>query len=164
MQNIRLSNCEYFPDVVNAIFRRIPGKVEAENFGHKGFGLSYFVKDTSQYSKFYRSSEFVSIDTFSVHRDSRVSEQSIYLEEDEWIVYEINSLNSIDLNGTVKIKTANEPAKFLLELNGQVKELDLLDENWVIKNLDSLNFKQGINKLKLVVKRGSINMDWFLFK
>ena len=36
LQNIRLENCVMHPDVVNAIFRRVPGRVEAENYGHEG--------------------------------------------------------------------------------------------------------------------------------
>jgi endoglucanase len=53
LENIKLENCKFFPDVVNAIFRRVPGKVEAENYGHDGAGTSYFVKDTGQKSKFF---------------------------------------------------------------------------------------------------------------
>ena len=40
LQNIRLENCVFFPDVVNAIFRRVPGTVEAENYGHEGLNVS----------------------------------------------------------------------------------------------------------------------------
>ncbi len=45
LQNIRLENCIFFPDVVNALFHRVPGKVEAENYGHEGLNHSYFVKE-----------------------------------------------------------------------------------------------------------------------
>lgn len=45
--NIRLENCVFFPDVVNAMFRRAPGRIEAENYGHDGPNQSYFVKDAA---------------------------------------------------------------------------------------------------------------------
>ena len=34
--NIRLENCVFFPDVVNAMLRRAPGRIEGENFGRTG--------------------------------------------------------------------------------------------------------------------------------
>ncbi len=36
IENIKLENCVYFPDLVNAMFRCVPGKVEAEDYGHGG--------------------------------------------------------------------------------------------------------------------------------
>ena len=42
-QNIKIENCDYFEDVCNAINTRIPGKIEAENFGFEGYKKSYFV-------------------------------------------------------------------------------------------------------------------------
>ena len=62
LQNIRLENCVMHPDVVNAIFRRVPGRVEAENYGHEGLNHSYFVKDATQPSKLYRPSEPVPVE------------------------------------------------------------------------------------------------------
>ncbi|MBL0155217.1 MAG: cellulase family glycosylhydrolase [Chitinophagaceae bacterium] len=34
LENIKIENCDYFGDVCNAILTRIPGKIEAENYGH----------------------------------------------------------------------------------------------------------------------------------
>ena len=45
IENIKLANCVYFPDVVSAIFRRVPGRIEAENYGHEGLNQSYSVRD-----------------------------------------------------------------------------------------------------------------------
>ena len=61
LENIKLENCVYFPDVVNAMLRRVPGKVEAENYGHEGADKSFYVKDTSQKAEYYRIREPVLI-------------------------------------------------------------------------------------------------------
>src|SRR4029077_12368301 len=43
LENIRLENCQFFPDVVNSMMRRAPARIEAGNFGHEGLDKSYFV-------------------------------------------------------------------------------------------------------------------------
>src|SRR5690606_31234963 len=40
LENIKLENCTYYPDVVNSILRTVPAKIEAENYGHNGYGVS----------------------------------------------------------------------------------------------------------------------------
>ncbi len=60
--NIRLEHCVFHPDVVNALFHRVPGKVEAENYGAGGQDHSFHVKDPGQRSGLYRKSEGVLID------------------------------------------------------------------------------------------------------
>ena len=62
LQNVRIENCVYNAEVVNALFHRLPVRVEAENFGHVGLGKSYSVKDPSRKSPNYRKSEPVTIE------------------------------------------------------------------------------------------------------
>ena len=76
LENIKLENCVYYPDVVNAILRRVPGSVEAENYGHDGAGKSYSVKDASVRSEYYRTSEPVPV----VIADGLKGESQVTLE------------------------------------------------------------------------------------
>src|SRR5262249_23274269 len=101
LQNIKLENCRYFPDVVSAIFRRVPGKVEAENYGHEGSGKSYSVKDNAQRSKFYRKSEPVLIELLK--DEGWASEQAVHLKTDEWTAYAINSLVPAGYSGELRL-------------------------------------------------------------
>ena len=59
--NIRLENCVPFPDVVNAMLRRAPARIEAENYGQEGQNKSFFVKDSNHHSQRYRVSEPVCV-------------------------------------------------------------------------------------------------------
>src|SRR5208282_432423 len=86
LQNIRLENCVFFPDVVNALFRRVPGKVEAENYDHEGLNNSYFVKTNTARAGYYRTSEPVPVELLEKNG------QAIRLNADEWTAYAVNSL------------------------------------------------------------------------
>ena len=88
LQNVRIENCVYNAGVVNALFHRLPVRIEAENFGHDGLGKSYSVKDPSQKSPNYRKSEPVTIEVSEGGGNRRrESHQSIRLTADEWSSY-----------------------------------------------------------------------------
>ena len=57
LQNIRLENCVYHADVVSALFRRAPGRVEAENYGPEGPDKTYRVNEPEKNASLYRKSE-----------------------------------------------------------------------------------------------------------
>ncbi len=92
IENIKLENCAYFPDVVNAILRRIPGRIEAENYGHAGPGRSYSVKNPSQKAKYYRTSEPVPVVPIDPDDTRLRAGQCIKLSEGEWTAYEAASI------------------------------------------------------------------------
>ncbi|MDR1388256.1 MAG: glycoside hydrolase family 5 protein [Propionibacteriaceae bacterium] len=60
-ENVAFANCEYRPAVVNAILRRLPVRLEAEHFGHKGAGLSYRVEREAAHFPGFRVSDDVAI-------------------------------------------------------------------------------------------------------
>ncbi|MEQ1799090.1 MAG: cellulase family glycosylhydrolase [Lacibacter sp.] len=107
LENIKLSNCTYFEDVCNAILTRVPAKIEAENYGHDGFNHSYFVSDTVNKSKFYRKSEPVKINLDSKVQDQFWSEQSIELQQSEWVVYNFESLTEKKYKITLRYQQLN---------------------------------------------------------
>ncbi len=90
LENIKLSNCQYFPDVCNAIFNRVPGKIEAENYGHQGYMKSYFVTDTVKKSEFYRINEPIQVKLIENKQSNGTSEQYIELNETEWLAFHFN--------------------------------------------------------------------------
>ena len=158
LQNIRLTNCVYFPDVVNALFRRVPGKVEAENYGHKGFGHSYFVKGTEQKAKYYRTSEPVLIEQIGDVG------QAIRLGAGEWTAYVVNSLDAKDYSLTVRAKSESAPAVFVISVNGNDQEVTASGKGWVEFKLNPVKLTSGSNQVRLSVKKGALSFDWMTFQ
>jgi aryl-phospho-beta-D-glucosidase BglC (GH1 family) len=158
LQNIRLENCEFYPDVVNAIFRRVPGKVEAENYGHEGLNASYLVRPDTANATYYRTSEPVPVELVEP------SGQAIRLHAGEWTAYAVNSLAAQTYALTVKAKAESAPAVFQISVNGRSQELAVHDQDWVEIKLNPVRFLAGANQVKLSVKSGSVGVDWMDFR
>jgi endoglucanase len=154
LQNIRLENCEFFPDVVNALFHRVPGKVEAENYGHEGLNHSYFVNNTEAKAKYYRTSEPVSIEAVGD------SGQAVRLGAGEWTAYVINSLETRDYAVTVRARAESASAVCELSINGSSQEITANDQDWIEFKLKPVQLVAGGNQVKLSVKSGAAVFDW----
>jgi endoglucanase len=163
LENIKLVNCVYYPDVVNSIFRQLPVKVQAENYGHRGSGLSYFVKDTIARAESYRVKEPVPIFNF-IPDGSKNSEQYIRLTEKEWTVYEVNSPIEQTIRGLMRVKSADRPTNLLLLLNGSEQNIRVTGNNWQDSPVEGLKFHKGVNLLKVIVLNGNADIDWIDLK
>jgi endoglucanase len=163
IENIKLRNCVYFPDVVNAIFRRVPGRVEAENYGHDGPNRSFFVKDTAQKSQYYRTSEPVPVEPIA-GGNRRSAEQGIRLTEGEWTAYTIHSLTAREYSPVMKAKIDGGPAVVEVSVNGHAQDVTLNATEWNEVSLKAIPFSQGANRLKVLVKSGTVSLDWIVFK
>ena len=164
IENIKLENCVYFPDVVNAIFHRVPGKVEAENYGHDGAGKSYFVKDAGLKSNYYRVSEPVPVELIDGERKGRHSEQCIKLNADEWTAYKVHNLKAQEYTAVIRAKAENASASFAFSLNGQIQDIVITKSGWDDINLKSLKLREGSSDIKLLVSSGTIYFDWMDIK
>jgi len=142
----------------------VPGKVEAENYGHEGLNKSFYVKDTSQKAKYYRTSEPVPVELIGGQGEQQLSQQCIKLGAGEWTVYEINSRKAQTCKPAVRAKAESVPAAFVFSLNGQTEDINMTETDWVDIKLDEMKFSEGINTLKLTVSSGTIYFDWFNFE
>jgi hypothetical protein len=158
LENIKIENCTYFPDVVNSMFRRIPLKLEAENYGHDGYLKSYLVKDTVNISETYRTKEFVKIKVAG--QDFRKStSQYIVLNSGEWTAYKVNSPVQQKCVISLQVK-ADHPAEIAFSVNHKSFNLNVNSTEWSEIKLDPQSFQKGENDLKVEVKSGDINLDW----
>lgn len=159
LENIKLVNCVYYPDVVNSILRRIPVKVQAENYGHRGMNLSFFVKDTAARANTYRTSEPVPVFLLTTG-ETEDSQQFIRLKEKEWTVYEVNSPKDQTIRGSIRVKAVDQQANIVLELNGSQHNIRVTGNNWQDQPVGDLKFIKGINILKINVLDGNGDIDW----
>jgi endoglucanase len=158
LANIRLQNCVFFPDVVNSMMRRVPARIEAENFGEGGQNKSYFVKNPEQHSKFYRLSDPVSVISTGIGRGQ--SWQYISLDSTEWTSYTISSDASKDYRIVVKARTTNGPAAVEIAVGDVVRTVTLSDKGWSEIPAGTVMLSQGANRLKCTVKSGTADLDW----
>ena len=163
LQNIQLKNCVFRSDVVNAMLRQIPGKVEAKNYGEDGLNKSYFVKDATNNSKLYRTSEPVQIISADTNRED--SAQVVALGAGEWTAYKINCKTPNDNYETiVRAKAENAPAEAQLMIDDLPCDVKFSTNAWSEINLGTHSLSSGPHSLKWLVKDGTVQLDWFLFK
>lgn len=158
LANIRLENCVCFPEVVNAMLRRAPARIEGENYGHGGQGISYSVKDAAQHSRFYRLEEPVPINSRASGR--RRSGQYITLQTTEWTAYTIQSESAEDSSVTLRVRAENSPAEAQLVVGDRVLDVDLPQTTWREIKLPGVPLSRGANHLKWIVRRGTVDLDW----
>lgn len=160
IENLKLANCVYFPDVVNSIFRRAPVKIEAENYGHWGNNLSYHVTDTTQLAKFYRTSEPVMIELIDFKEKQFLSGQCIRLNSGEWVKYTFNNSKLHNAQISIRTNKNTDTAIFEFTLNANTETKEILKDKWHEMELSEINLKQGLNEITLSVSSGNISFDW----
>ncbi len=163
LENIKLENCTFYPDVVNAIFRRIPGKVEAENYGHLGYGQSYFVHDTTHRSARYRTGEPVPVQLIKNDKKSRFSEQGIVLKAGEWSSYTISSMKKQAYACNIQIKPERAPVRVSIAVGGQQWHFAIEDRDWQVVSPGVIGFEAGENQVRIQVELGNALIDWLDF-
>ena len=160
LENVRLENCTFHPDVVNAMFRQVPGMVSARNYGQEGPDKSYFVNETNQNSRFYRKSEPVPI--IALDTDHRDSEQVVALGAGEWTAYTINCKATKGEYETIaRVKADGAPAEVQLMIDDQPSSATIATNSWGEISLGTRSLTNGPHHLKWLVKSGTVQVDWF---
>ena len=156
--NLRLTNCTFFPDVVNAILRQAPARIEGENFGQEGLNKSYFVKDPGRLAKVYRPSEPVMITAFGTNRWQ--SGQYITLGAAEWTAYTLRSGAPRNYQLTVRAKAVDAPAEARVIIGHQVRTVTIPSNTWSEIKLGAIALARGQNRVVWRVQSGAADLDW----
>lgn len=162
LQNIQLRNCTFRPDVVSAMFRQVPGRVAARNYGQEGLNRSYFVKNTGKNSELYRTSEPVQI--ISVDTDQADAEPVVTLGAGEWTAYTVNCrAPNADYETVVHARAENIPAEAQLLIDDLPCDVKFSTNSWSEINLGTHLLSSGPHHLKWLVKNGTVQLDWLEF-
>jgi hypothetical protein len=159
LQNIRLDNCVFIPDVVNSMMRLTPARIQAENFGQGGLGKSYQVKDPSRRSGVYRQWEPVLV-TASEPAGRRQSNQYITLNASEWTGYSITSRTAGNYDVSLRAKVGKEPAEIQVSIGDQARSMTLANKVWSDIKIGSFALMQGTNRIKIEIGSGTADLDW----
>jgi len=142
------------------MLRRVPARIEAENFGQDGALVSYEVKNAKRASAFYRTTEPVTIKAGPTQRP-KSSNQFITLTESEWTAYKVSNKAPAQYDITLRVRAESAPAEAQLSINGQLLPLKIADKSWTEVKLGSVMLDRGVTQLKWAVKRGTVDLDWF---
>lgn len=159
LEGIKIANCTYFEDVCNAILTRVPAKIEAENYGFDGYTRSYFVTDTAKKSAHYRRNEPVHIVVDSKDKEQFWSEQSVELQQSEWVVYNFESRERRQFNFVLRAAAANA-AKLEIFINTEKLKVDIANTAFGEMAIGAFKLKKGRNTIKVVVRSGAVKLDW----
>ncbi len=164
LENIKLDQCEFFEDVTNAIFTRIPGKIQAENYGHNGFMNSYFVKDTSFRSAYYRMNEPVNIVLDSKDENAYWSEQSVILQEKEWLTYTFNNQKKRSYRLDLQAAIPGSDVLIDITINGNNVAKKLSGNSMATHTIGYFVLPPGNNNIKVNVRSGALKLDYLELK
>jgi endoglucanase len=157
LENIQFKNCTYHPNVVQALLRLVPGRVEAENYGFLGLNKSYSVKTTNN-SKFYRKSEPVQIVQI------QGGGYGIQLSADEWTAYNFQSLAAQNCNVALRVKAEAVPCVMQVSIGEKTQSVSVTNTGWAEIVLNAIPVPKGAGNLKYSVKEGTVNVDWAEFR
>jgi hypothetical protein len=162
LDNVALEHCSLNADVVSNLFRRVPARIEAEDFGYGGPGVSYVVAHPTAPSR-YRPSDRVSI------RDVSSASRPLYvtsIDDAEWLSYNL----TVERAGryTVALRAASDTAgaSALLDLDGQpIGGAAMIPrtggpEEWRSVVVGSIEFPAGAHRLHVVIAHGGFNLDY----
>ena len=63
----------------------------------------------------------------------------------------------------MKVRADGGPAVIELSANGHTQDVTLNATEWGEVPLKAILFSQGANRLKVLVKSGSVSLDWIAF-
>ena len=158
LRNIRLTNCVFYPDVVNAMLRRAPGRVEAENFGAAGAEQSYHVKHPRRKAAFYRTAEPVAIEALG--RRSRSQEFAICLQPEEWTAYSVEVAQPGTYTVSVRAKAGSRTGTLRISSGDQALSLPVGCADYLVQPVGSLQLRSGLNRLVVGVSQAEVFVDW----
>lgn len=158
LANIPFEKCEYLENISNAVLRKAPVTIEAVNYGHEGFMNSYYVKDTSCNSDYYRVSEPVKINLIKDDEEKWNKKFFVALDETEWLAYSVFSDFEKNYHVQLNFYQANNDQKFSFFLNGKLVLEKTLNEDQSTIDIESIRFSKGENELKIKCDSESINI------
>ncbi len=149
LENIKLDNCTTNLETLNSIFRRVPARVEAENFGHNGYKKSWFLNN--------------SIPKPVIRKSFNVG----WLQPGEWLRYDVQCEKTGTYDIRFRMATPKEGKKFMMEINDEDVTGVLTApttagwNSYKILTCKNIKLKAGDLVIRFIALDNEINFDWF---
>ena len=92
--------------------------------------------------------------------DRKEQGQAIELSADEWTAYQFSSPARDKYGLSLQIKAMQQPAVIRVQTDGKSMELKIPETDWTPRVLKPQIFRKGPHEMKIMVKSGSIRLDW----
>lgn len=141
----------------------VPGKIEAEEYDTGGKGISWFDNDLLNRGGVYRTD---AVDVFTIAGSAK--DFFVNAEAGEWMEYsiEVRKAMKVDISLLVACKAGG--GEIHLELNDQQLTNRLFlaasgeDQQFKMLSFKDIYLQVGIHKLKVVIDKGEMNLDYLL--
>lgn len=175
LDNILFENCEYRPEVLRAMMRRVPFRIPAESYGLKGVGTSYYFTDKVTTCVNFRREEGANI-KFVIPKDDELPKYDypkaphvreedslcLILQAGDWVKYEVNAVQDTPM-AILAHACGNPEAELELWLDS-VTPLSGpagIGNGWHRQTLaEKKLIPAGKHTLKVIVTKGSLHLDW----
>ena len=191
-ENLKTENCEFHPDVVDAMFRQInstetkpysanniPGIVYAPNFDMGTNNQAYYDKVVANYH--LNSGSFTAWNSGWSYRNDGVDiEESDditnsngynvgHIEDEEWMLYTVDIDKTAVYNVNVRTASENSDGSFYFQEDGAdiCSPVSVASsggwQTWQTTNVSNIILSEGTHKLKFNAAKGGFNLGSFEF-
>lgn len=176
LENLKFSNCDYQPQVVNALFRRPAIRIPAIFYGYRGEGVSFMVKMRHEHGLGFRERD--GTDIRFVDKGTRAkpnfqhmkgeewqADEWLYvrLHENEWLTYEFTLREAQVIHADYRLRSVG--GHLLISINDQLTEVaaSSADEWETVRMPLMIEGKKGVNKIEIKgQKQHPIDVQWIL--
>ncbi|HZG56458.1 glycoside hydrolase family 5 protein [Paenibacillus sp.] len=176
LEHLRLENCDYRPQVVNALFRRPPVRIPAAFYGYGGEGVGFGVRAKTESATGFRAGDGTDIRFVVEGARERPNFQHMKGEEwqpdewlyvrlaaDDWLAYDVTlrpEQAALELAVELRMRTAG--GSLLLFWNGEaVGAVAPTAEEWQTVRLSgSVQGAPGTNRLKVSAYGHPVGLQW----
>lgn len=191
-ENLMIENCEYHPDVIDAMFRQqiegtsipysrheIPGVITAVDFDMGRHDVAYHDQDyintsgnaggTSWNNGWTYRNDGVDIQPCKDHSSFSNGYNVGWTNAGEWMVYTVNVRQAGAYNVTFRVAGTSGIGKFHLEVNnknitGAVSApATESDQDWTDVTVENVILEEGLQKIKFHVDRKGFNLNYIRF-
>lgn len=181
LENMRIENCDYHPEVVNSLLRRPSLQIPAIFYGYRREGISYSLAHKVEQNVGFRVQDGTDIRFIDSTRTTPNFEHGrgqtwadderlcLQASSEDWFKYEIFVRSSQEYSSyamEVKMSAVGEDACLTIFVDDEkVESISLQGEEWRTYPLNNrLSLTQGLHQIQLKVAMGTIRMDWLAIR
>jgi endoglucanase len=190
-ENLKVENCEFHPDVIDAMFRQvqsnairpykshhIPGLIFATDYDMGAYRYAYSDKQVANYQ--YSAGSFTSWNDGWSYRNDGVDIEPCqdaagtngynvgWIESGEWLKYTIWIDSAAIYQAKLRVASQSQGGKFHIELDGKALLNEVIQvpvtggwQSWRDVTVNDIILDKGEHVLTLFFDEGGFNVNWF---